>query len=358
MAVSEWLRTFVAVYRSGSVSGGAAAAEPVTAGGQPAAGRARATGRPTPLRADPPRGRADPPGARAARPGGRVARPAGTRPGRDRRRGGHPRSTTVRFGSSAEFFSYAVVPRLGAEAPALSARFGSDDVAPRSARTRGARPRGDQHHPGRRSLTSTPIGAKRFVLVGPPALAPVQPFASLDRTRIVAGRQTLGGLQRRAAPDPSVLALRPRPSLRRRPAPGRSRSAGRGRRGGPGTGHQPAPRLRLCRSAGARVGGRGASGGGRRSRSSPGSPAPGWPTWAATTSTGLSGASRSPATDDPTRRDPVHAGSCGSPGHAGHRPAVFEIESGSGGQHPPDPPPHRAAQQRPGLARADPAVSR
>jgi DNA-binding transcriptional LysR family regulator len=89
------------------------------------------------------------------------------------------RTAAVRVGSSPEFFSYVVVPLLGAVTPPITARFGSDpelfdllergelDVAVTSTT------------PGRRALTSVPIGMKRFILVGAVALGSVPIFRSL-----------------------------------------------------------------------------------------------------------------------------------------------------------------------------------
>ena len=179
MAAAEWLRTFVAIYRSGSVSGGAEQrnlSQP--AASQQLASLERRIGLPLFIRT--------PHGVEPTRRGRELH--AQVAEALDRLEpvlvgidGGtvSPEAASTRLGSSAEFFSYAVVPRLGPESPALSARFGPDhvildllehgelDIAVTSVT------------PGRRSLTSTPIGAKRFVLVGSPALAPDEPFESL-----------------------------------------------------------------------------------------------------------------------------------------------------------------------------------
>jgi DNA-binding transcriptional LysR family regulator len=181
MAGSEWLRTFVAIYRSGSVSAGASQrnlSQP--AASQQLAALERRIGLPLFVRT-----------AQGVRP---------TRRGRELHAqvaesldrleqvltglDGGPMpdaDPTIRFGSSAEFFSYAVIPRIEPGAPALAARFGPDDelvdlldhgeldIAVTSTT------------PPRRSLNATPIGTRRFVLVGPPALLPDQPFASLPQ---------------------------------------------------------------------------------------------------------------------------------------------------------------------------------
>ncbi len=179
MAVSEWLRTFVAIYRSGSVSGGASQrnlSQP--AASQQLASLERRIGLPLFVRT--------PHGVEPTRRGRELH--AQVAESLDRLEpilagidGGSttPEAPTVRFGSSAEFFSYGVVPRLGSEAPALSARFGSDEVVLDLLEHGELDVAVTSVTPGRRSLTSTPIGAKRFVLVGSPALVPTQPFPSL-----------------------------------------------------------------------------------------------------------------------------------------------------------------------------------
>jgi DNA-binding transcriptional LysR family regulator len=179
MATSEWLRTFVAIYRSGSVSGGASLrslSQP--AASQQLAALERRVGLPLFTRTahgvEPTRrGR-----ELHAQVADSLARLEHVLVGLD---GGSvtPLAPAIRFGSSAEFFSYAVVPRLGSDSPALTARLGPDgdnvdllehgelDIAVTSVT------------PGRRSLSSAPIGVKRFVLVGPPELVPDDPFESL-----------------------------------------------------------------------------------------------------------------------------------------------------------------------------------
>ncbi|MGH9080989.1 MAG: LysR family transcriptional regulator [Acidimicrobiales bacterium] len=171
MASADWLRTFVAIYRSGSVSAGAARrglSQP--AASQQLAALERRIGLPLFTRT----------------PAGVVP----TRRGRDLQaqvadtldrlehvlagiEGGvlRTRPSPLRLGSSAEFFSYAVVPRLGPSEPPLVARFGPD------AELLGLLEQGDldvavtSASPGRRTLVSTPIGLKRFALVATPAEA-------------------------------------------------------------------------------------------------------------------------------------------------------------------------------------------
>jgi DNA-binding transcriptional LysR family regulator len=172
MAAPEWLRTFMAIYRTGSVSAGAAQ----RGLSQPAASQQlslleRRVGLPlftrTPQGVEPTRrgrqlhaevadslDRLEP--VLSAIDGGRPATP----------------DPTVRIGCAAESFASVILARILPDAPPLAARFGSDaelldllehgelDLAVTSTT------------PGRRSLSSTPIGTKRFVVVAPPSLAP------------------------------------------------------------------------------------------------------------------------------------------------------------------------------------------
>lgn len=175
MAGADWLRTFVAIYRAGSVSAGAARrglSQP--AASQQLAALERRIGRPLFTRT--------PEGVVPTRRGRELH--AEVADSLDRLEsvlasvesgavGARP--LPLRLGSSAEFFSYAVVPRLDTDSPALVARFGPDaelldlldhdelDVVVTSTT------------PGRRSLTSAPIGLKRFALVGTPADAVAAP---------------------------------------------------------------------------------------------------------------------------------------------------------------------------------------
>ena len=179
MAAPEWLRTFVAIYRAGTVTDGAAdrgLSQP--AASQQLAGLERALGAPLFVRS---------PGGVAPTRQGRalyaeVAGPLdlleGVLAGLDAGRV-PPAPPNVRFGSSAEFFSAEVVPRLDPAGPAVSATFATDeelldllvhgevDVAVTST------------GPGRRAVDSTPLGLKRFVLVAAPAVAPATPPSTL-----------------------------------------------------------------------------------------------------------------------------------------------------------------------------------
>jgi DNA-binding transcriptional LysR family regulator len=179
MATSEWLRTFVAIYRSGSVSAGAARrglSQP--AASQQLSGLERRVGVPLFVRlphgVEPTRrgrelhaqvadslDRLEP--VLAGLDGGSVSDPA----------------PFIRIGSSAEFFSHAVATGAGPTTPPLVARFGPDDELIGLLEEDEIDVAVTSVTPLRRSLASTPIGSKRFVLVGPPGLAPETPFGSL-----------------------------------------------------------------------------------------------------------------------------------------------------------------------------------
>jgi DNA-binding transcriptional LysR family regulator len=177
MAASEWLRTFMAIYRTGSVSAGAAQ----RGLSQPAASQQlslleRRVGLPlftrTPQGVEPTRrGR-----QLHAEVADSLDRLEPVLVGIDRGAAATP-DPTIRIGCAAESFAAVILARMAHDAPPVAARFGSDiellellehgelDLAVTSTT------------PGRRSLSSTPIGTKRFVLVAPPSLAPP---ASLD----------------------------------------------------------------------------------------------------------------------------------------------------------------------------------
>ena len=179
MAASEWLRTFVAIYRTGSVTEGAAQrglSQP--AASQQLGALERSVSRPLFIRT--PRG-VEP--TRRGRElyvqvadsldqleevlsgidGGTVAAPA----------------PALRFGSSAEYFSYAVVPSLTNLTPALVARFGPDDELIDLLQHGELDVAVTSGVPGRRSLNSVPIGTKQFVLVAAPDIASGAPSGSL-----------------------------------------------------------------------------------------------------------------------------------------------------------------------------------
>ena len=179
MARPDWLRTFVAIYRSGSVTDGArlrSLSQP--AASQQLAGLERVVGSPLFVRVaegvvPTERGRALYADVASALDQLEVVL-AGLDAGRvdDRR-------AAVRVGSSAELFSAKVISQVVETDLSVVARFGDDhelidglergelDVAFTSCT------------PPRRSLSAVPIGEKRFVLVAAPSLAPQPEVGSL-----------------------------------------------------------------------------------------------------------------------------------------------------------------------------------
>jgi DNA-binding transcriptional LysR family regulator len=180
MATAEWLRTFVAVYRTGSVTEGAA----LRSLSQPAASQQlksleRSVGTPLFLRV--------PNGVDPTRSGRELY--TAVADALDRLEpvlvgldGGavHPGKPALRFGSSPEFFTYGVVPHLGGDAPQLIVRFGTDADLLSSL-----------HHAeldiivttsdsSRRGLATVPLGTTRFLLVSAPGHLAGPEAADLD----------------------------------------------------------------------------------------------------------------------------------------------------------------------------------
>ena len=180
MAASEWLRTFVAIYRAGSVTGGAAdrgLSQP--AASQQLAGLERTTGSPLFLRTAG--------GVEPTRRGralyGQVAGPLDLlEPVLSGLDGGLAQApvATVRFGSTAEYFTFEVVPRIQLDGPAVTATFGDDDAVIELVEQGELDVAVTSTTPGRRAIASAPIGMKRFVLVAAPTMVPGRPLASLD----------------------------------------------------------------------------------------------------------------------------------------------------------------------------------
>src|SRR5664280_237837 len=169
MATAEWLRTFVAVYRSGSVTDGAR----LRSLSQPAASHEprsleRSPGSPlfvrTPQRMEPTRHGQD----LYVVVAGALDRLEPVLAGLDGGTVGPPAEPALRFGSSPEYVTYGVVPRAGPGAQSLAVQFGTD------AEVLALLQRGELDvavtttEPGRRALAVRPLGTTRFVLVGAP----------------------------------------------------------------------------------------------------------------------------------------------------------------------------------------------
>ena len=168
MATAEWLRTFVAIYRTGSVTEGAA----LRRLSQPAASQQlksleRLVG--TPLFVRVPNG-VDP--TRSGREfytsvADALDRLEPVLAGLD---GGGigPGVPALRFGSSPEFFTYGVVPRLVGDAPQLIVRFDSDIGLLSSLHHAELDVVVTTSDSSRRSLAAVPLGSTRFLLVAAP----------------------------------------------------------------------------------------------------------------------------------------------------------------------------------------------
>ncbi len=179
MARPEWLRTFVAVYRAGSVTDGAR----VRALSQPAASQQlasleRSTGSPLFRRtADgvipTVAGRelyAEIASAMDQLEGVLSSLDAGRAPGA---------RPIVRLGSSAEFFSAQVLSRLAYDGLSAVARFDDDQELVRALESGELDVAITSSAPPRRAVDAVPIGEKRFVLVTSAAGAPGRAFGAL-----------------------------------------------------------------------------------------------------------------------------------------------------------------------------------
>ena len=181
MAASEWLRTFLAIYRAGSVTDGAVLrglSQP--AASQQLAGLERSIGSPLFARTS---------GGVEPTPRGRdlyaqvvdsLDRLEHVLVGLDAGAVAAP-PAALRFGSTAEFFSYQVVPRIDPGSPALVARFGNDDQIIELLAHGELDVAVTSTTPGRRSIHAMPIGTKRFVLVGAPALTPPSSVGTIEQ---------------------------------------------------------------------------------------------------------------------------------------------------------------------------------
>jgi DNA-binding transcriptional LysR family regulator len=180
MARSDWLRTFVAVYRTGSVTEGAyhrgltqPAASQQLAALERTLGAAVFVRKPTGME----------PTQRGRELYAQVAEPLDGLEGvlRDLDAGAvHAPEPPVRFGSNAEFFTAEVLPRLLGVDVVSTVTF-ADDVELFTLLERGELDvvvTGAT--PPRRSISAVTLGASRFVLVAAPGVSPATPFESLD----------------------------------------------------------------------------------------------------------------------------------------------------------------------------------
>ena len=181
MSRADWLRTFVAVYRSGSVTAGAR----VRGLSQPAASQqlaelSRAVGGAVFART-----------ARGVSPTGRgrelyaqIAEPL------DRLEtvladldGGHirPATTTLRVATTAELFEAHALPRLAAMPARITAVFGDDEHVAKLVVGGDADIAITTSPPPRRPhLDSRPLSGSTFALVAAPTVAPDQPLTTLE----------------------------------------------------------------------------------------------------------------------------------------------------------------------------------
>jgi len=180
MARPDWLRTFVAIYRAGSVTEGARARHL----SQPAASQQltaleRSVGEPVFVRSasgvvPTPRGRelyaaiADP-----------LDRIEGVLAGLDA--GSVPLPPRVRVGATAECFAGVLLPRLAVAGVAVDAVFGPDAELIDQLATGELDVAVTSTAPPKRLTGALPIAEKEFKLVSAPALAPPRRIRDLDR---------------------------------------------------------------------------------------------------------------------------------------------------------------------------------
>jgi DNA-binding transcriptional LysR family regulator len=179
MARPDWLRTFVAIFRSGSVTDGArlrSLSQP--AASQQLAGLEQVVGSPLFVRVaegvvPTERGRALYAEVASALDQLEVVL-SGLDAGRVDRS-----QTALRVGSSAEFFSAEVMPRVERTDLSVVARFGDDEELVKELERGELDVAITSSTPPRRSVAAVPIGEKRFVLVAAPKLAPEGGLGSL-----------------------------------------------------------------------------------------------------------------------------------------------------------------------------------
>ena len=187
MATAEWLRTFVAIYRSGSVTEGASARSL----SQPAASQQlraleRSVGAPLFVRT--------PQGVEPTRRGRELY--VATADALDRLEpvltgldGGTvtPPDTALRVGSSPEYATYGIVARAHPGGGSLSVRFGTDGELLELLRGGELDVAVTTTDPGRRGLAARPLGITRFVLVASPDRRPPVTRTTADLGRHLTG---------------------------------------------------------------------------------------------------------------------------------------------------------------------------
>lgn len=180
MAHAEWLRTFLAVYRTGSISGAASQrslSQPALS--QQLAALERSVGAPLFVRG--PRGVE--PTARGRDLYAEVVEPlSALEPvlgGLEAARLDRP-APALRIGTSPEYFSAEVLPRLPGIDTRITALFAADSSLHELLLHGELDLTVTSSTPPRRQLAATPIGTKRFVLVAAPQLQPSPLLTSLD----------------------------------------------------------------------------------------------------------------------------------------------------------------------------------
>lgn len=246
MARADWLRTFLAIYRSGSVTAGAhhrGLTQP--AASQHLAALEGSLGGPLFVRSTG--------GMEPTQQGrelyARVAEPLDGLEAvlRDLEAGAlRLPEAPVRLGSSPEFFSAVVLGRLVGVDVAVTATFGRD------VELFSQLERGDldivvtSSTPPRRSIAATPLGHTSFVLVVAPGAAPSSMLSSLGQVAAWLRDRSWVSYSLELPRTLSVLAVGTRAPVLGSTAPRRPRPARRAQGGGARTRRQPAARVRLC----------------------------------------------------------------------------------------------------------------
>jgi DNA-binding transcriptional LysR family regulator len=180
MARPEWLRTFVAVYRAGSITDAArlrSLSQPAVS--QQVAGLERAVG--TSLFVRTPSGVVPTERGRAlyVEVAGALDQLEAVLVGLD---AGHvaPAGAPLRLGASAEYFAAELVPRLARLELGVVTQFATDEQLLEHLEHGELDAAVTSSAPARRSISALRIGEKRFVLVGPPGALARPELGSLE----------------------------------------------------------------------------------------------------------------------------------------------------------------------------------